>query len=324
MDASWDVLEAQKLELLRNSVAPSTWSSYATGIRQYLNFCGMFSVNPLPLSEVILENFSASLQSRVAYKTIKVYLCGVQFWAKLHCCPVLMVDMHRLHYLLQGIRRVQGDKFKKLPRPPVTWELLQRICAFITSSEVPFNRDLYLAAVLLAFFGLLRVSEYTAPSSSRYDSSVCLCVQDVSICWPRGVALVKIKQSKTDPFRVGMTVRVGVIRHSLCPVLALDRYLVRRGPRPGPLFRFQNGRFLTRANVRALLKRCLPDVPHVNTHSFRRGGASALAAAGTPAHIIQVLGRWRSNAFTIYLDFPDSFVAAANFGMTKASPAPPQ
>ena len=303
-------------------MAPSTWSTYFSGIRQYVSFCSMFSVDPLPLSEVTLENFSASLQLRVAYKSIKVYLSGVQFWAKLHGCPVLVADMPRLQYVLRGIRRFQGDKFKRAPRPPVTWALLQRVCAFVACSEAPFNRDMLLSAVLLAFFGLLRVSEYTAPSASRFDPSVCLSVRDVTISWARGVALIYIKQSKTDPFRVGVTVRVGVIQHRLCPVVALIRFLARRGSRPGPLFLFLDGRFLTRAHVRDLLKRSLPLLPNVNTHSFRRGGASALAAAGAPAHVIQVLGRWRSNAFSVYLDFPDNFMSSANFIMTLGSSFP--
>ena len=299
-------------------MAPSTWSTYLCGIRQYLSFCSLFLVDPLPLSQVILENFVSSLQLRVSYKSIKVYLSGVQYWAKLHNCPVLISDMLRLQYVLRGVRRFQGDKFSRAPRPPVTWGLLQRICAFISCSESPFDRDMLIAAVLLAFFGLLRVSEYTSPSPRQFDPSVCLSVNDVSICWPRRVALIVIKQSKTDPFRSGATVRVGVIQHRLCPVVALVRYLVRRGSRPGPLFLFQDGQFLTRASILRLLQRSLPNVPHVNTHSFRRGGASALAAAGTPAHVIQVLGRWRSDAFSVYLDFPDSFLSAANLLMTGA------
>ena len=303
-------------------MAPSTWAAYQTGIRHYLSFCAQFSLDPLPLSEVMLENFSSSLQLRVAYKSLKVYLCGVQYWAKLHNCKVLVSDMPRLQYVLRGIRRFQGDKFSRAVRPPVTWALLQVVCAFISRSEAPFDRDMLLSAVLLAFFGLLRVSEYTSPSPSRFVPSACLTIHDVSINWSRGVALICIKQSKTDPFRLGVTVRVGVIQHRLCPVSALVRFLARRGPRPGPLFLFQDGRYLTRAHVQNLLVRSLPFVPHVNTHSFRRGGASALAAAGTPAHVIQVLGRWRSNAFTLYLDFPDRFLTAANFLMTLGSTSP--
>ena len=39
----------------------------------------------------------------------------------------------------------------------------------------------------------------------------------------------------------------------------------------------------------------------INTHSFRIGGASALAAAGVPVAQIQILGRWSSDCFIKYI-----------------------
>ena len=40
---------------------------------------------------------------------------------------------------------------------------------------------------------------------------------------------------------------------------------------------------------------------HFHTHSFRIGGASALAARGVPDHVIQCVGRWKSLAFLAYI-----------------------
>ena len=102
------------------------------------------------------------------------------------------------------------------------------------------------------------------------------------------MATVFIKSSKTDPFRQGVIVRLAVLNHPLCPVKALFRYIAIRGAEQGPLFIYSNGAFLTRIHLADLLCRSLPFVPNVNTHSFRRGGASALAAAGTPEHVIQI------------------------------------
>ena len=86
----------------------------------------------------------------------------------------------------------------------------------------------------------------------------------------------------------------------------------------GPLYLFQNSAFLTRNRVVDLLRRALPDVPNINTHSFRRGGATALASAGIPAHIIQIMGRWQSNAFIKYIEIPDDFIAEAHRSMTRS------
>ena len=37
-------------------------------------------------------------------------------------------------------------------------------------------------------------------------------------------------------------------------------------------------------------------------HSFRRGGASSAAYAGFSDHQIQLLGRWRSDAYKLYIE----------------------
>ena len=39
----------------------------------------------------------------------------------------------------------------------------------------------------------------------------------------------------------------------------------------------------------------------VGGHSMRAGGATFLAECGTPPHLIQAIGRWKSNAFETYI-----------------------
>ena len=58
---------------------------------------------------------------------------------------------------------------------------------------------------------------------------------------------VQIKQSKTDPFRRGITLYIGRNKSDSCPVNAMLHYLVLRGNHPGPLLRFASGAPLTRA-----------------------------------------------------------------------------
>jgi integrase len=37
------------------------------------------------------------------------------------------------------------------------------------------------------------------------------------------------------------------------------------------------------------------------SHSLRHGGASAYAAAGVPLHVIKEFGRWKSEAYMVYI-----------------------
>ena len=142
MDPTWWLLEARKSLLLDRALAPNTLNTYQVGIRQYVAFCLSFEVSPLPLREPVLEYFWVSLSSRISHKSIKVYLCGVQFWSKINGGSVLIENMHRLDYVIMANRRAQGTFFDRPARPPVTLQMLQEICAFISNTESPFDRDM--------------------------------------------------------------------------------------------------------------------------------------------------------------------------------------
>ena len=83
------------------------------------------------------------------------------------------------------------------------------------------------AACCLAFFGFLRSSEFTIPTQSGYDPEVHLSPKDVAVdnrAKPRMLKVI-IKQSKTDPFRQGVTLCLGKTDSQLCPVDALLPYM---------------------------------------------------------------------------------------------------
>jgi hypothetical protein len=99
------------------------------------------------------------------------------------------------------------------------------------------------AALQLAFFGMLRVSEYTAQSSTSWDVERALSPRDVAVGWSSRVVSVTIKVSKKDPFRIGATIKVCETGSQLCPFSALVRYLQIRGASEGHLFIFESGEF---------------------------------------------------------------------------------
>ena len=62
------------------------------------------------------------------------------------------------------------------------------------------------AACCLAFFGFLRAGGLTVPNDSAFDPSVHLAWGDLAVDKPENPAVlsVRIKASKTDPFRTGI------------------------------------------------------------------------------------------------------------------------
>ena len=218
--------------------------------------------------------------------------------------------MHQLFYALRGIRHRDNISHRRPPRRPITLHHLSLLFQFIDNHVKPHHDRLMLhSAFSLAFYGMLRSSEYTSPSISRFDSDSTLLITDISFTADNDIALLHMKQSKTDPFKAGCSLRVSRAHIGPCPVMSLLAYLEYHRYHSGPLYRFHGGAFLTRRFIAGFLQQALPLLSNLNTHSFRIGGTSAAASAGVPDSVIQSLGRWKSDAYRRYIRLSDTTVS---------------
>ena len=292
-----------------------------SGVRSYLNFCEMSGLTPFPVSEASLCFFAVfSFNRGIACKTTKVYITGV-----LHQNTMLGSNAHLplmpvLQRIIRGIRRRQGNSLIRKPRKPITTEHLLTISSFLLrSGHNVHDKYMLLASCLTAFFGLLRVSEFSCPTLSFYDPAIHLSRSDVIFNPDFSMMSLSIKASKTDPFRHGVTVRIAATFDKLCPVGAMRNYLALHDSRNGPLFKFNDGKFLTRKTIHALLDKSLPSESGLNTHSFRIGGASAALTAGASDSMIRIMGRWSSDCYLRYLRISDSDITKFISNMAKVS-----
>ena len=125
---------------------------------------------------------------------------------------------------------------------------------------------------------------------------------------------MKIKQSKTDPFRESrsLTIVKSAVEAHVCAVEALREYLLQRNPENGqePLFTLKTGEALTGTvqnfNLRSLLLCLGYKEKHYAPHNFRIGTATTAAAAKLTPWLIKTVGRWRSDCYEIYIRTPRS------------------
>ena len=114
-----------------------------------------------------------------------------------------------------------------------------------------------------------------------------------------------LKASKTDPFRNGIDIVVGRTNNKLCPVTAV---MAACGNGPGFPFKFQDRRHLTKPRfveaVRQALGRAGFDPKAYTGHSFRIVAAATANACGLNDSTIQMLGRWSSSAYLVYVRTP--------------------
>ena len=313
-------LRRQRHAYLEQSVAPSTWKVYHAAWSSFLTFASQCGFRPFPLAPSTLEWYVVGSAARLRYSTLKVYVAALKFINTFLGWNSSQVSSDRLYYIMRGIRRTQSLTLPPRPRrTPIALAHLRQLFAHVDLTRTYIDARCFRAAFTLAFFGLLRVSEFTCPAAGVFDPTNHLCITDIVLSRDPVLLHVRIKASKTDPFRTGCSIRVARTDNIFCPVTAMFSYLRVRLPRQGPLFILENGSFLTRADVRAVLALVFPSSSsgNINTHSFRIGGASMLASLGVPDATIQLLGRWSSNAFRRYIHVSDQFLASAHIAASR-------
>ncbi len=262
-------------------------------------------------------------------KTIKVYLAGVRNLHITHGDGDPFVGCERLRLQLRGIKRSKGRYRRYMfPFSPANLKKARSTCFHKLRVSQP-QRVLW-AAVTLAYFGLLRCSEYAPTTPSKFDPQRQLTVSDVTFYPDRvnpNYMTVFISQSKTDPFRHGQLVTVGATSNELCPVRAMKNMIegdtARTREPTSPLFTQAGGKPLSRSTVVATIKRmakaCGLPVSSYSSHSLRRGGASALWAAGFSREQVMLMGRWLSNAYILYVAEPHDRLAGAAARMASVN-----
>ena len=158
-----------------------------------------------------------------------------------------LVNCLQLQRLLRGIKRVQGSSPPKCL--PVTIDLLKDIQRYLDLN----SRDhiMIWAACCLGFFGFLRAGEFT--TNSPFDRKIHLTLSDVQANSLVDPTCFRI----TSSARVGCDIYVGRGNSLICPVVALANFLALRGPSPGPLFCYANGRPFTWQQLSSTVKAIL-------------------------------------------------------------------
>ena len=247
---------------LQTGLAKSSRLTYAAGQRRYIHFCTSAKIKPIPTLECALMLFTTHLAaSNVSHGTIKVYLSAVRH---LHICRGLHNHFKqqltpRLLLILKGIKKRQGNGSSQRKCLPITIQLLGKIRHVLSKEPSYFNTTLW-AMCCLAFFGFLRVGEFTIPTESSYSPSHHLSLQDISVDSRTNPCLLQLllKQSKTDPFRHGAKVYIGAMDTTICPIRAVLAYLAKRSSCPGPLFITEDGKGWTSSMFRAALHDIMP------------------------------------------------------------------
>ena len=293
--------------LLSSALTEGTRRSYQRAWVVFRQFYGQFygSPNPTsPFSPVCLPLYISYLSfCNLAYSTTTLHLSAISYAHKLggFCDPTKSFLIQKLLTALS--RQRHSDTRLPITRP-VLHELVRSL-EYTNSSA--FQHTPFLAMFLTAFCGLFRIGELST-KSTRFAFSVIQYryLQILSCEGDPCTAKITITDYKHNsdhrPFDILITRDDSV---TFCPVKTLLKYCKIRGNRPGPLFCNSDQTPITTCQFNTELQRCLQncglDISWYKNHSFCIGGACHAADKGFSDAQIRALGRWKSDAFEVYL-----------------------
>lgn len=297
-----DALATESQRLLQASLAQSTQVTYNNCVNKFIKFRtnhGLEQVWPVVLQSI--TTFIAFLSlAGYAPSTIFTHIAALSFVHKINSWPD-PTQSFVITKLREGLKR-QGHQADS--RQPITYKLLGKLVGMLPAvCSSQYEASLFRASFLLAFFGFLRVGEFTS-LSKKAETSHLIQISDISFV-EIGMKVI-IRYSKTD--QRGRSTPLNFMRSTntqLCPVDAVSQFVQLRSPHDGPLFIHFNGEPLTRFQFSHVLKKCIRVIglsPEVyGPHSFRIGAATSAAMCGLSDIEIKALGRWKSSAFKLYI-----------------------
>ena len=190
-------------------------------------------------------------------------------------------------------------------RLPITPEILSQINQHWKGRQVEWDVTMIWAAMLLCFYGFLRTGEVVVPSNTEFDPSQHLTYDDIAVDKIRDPSFVtvRIKQSKTDPFRKGVTVVIGRAARPLCPLAAILSYMARRKPGKGSLFWFEDGRPLTRDHFVMKVREALQQIQKLCRTQLQNWSCN-YCGEERDTGLTNTLGRWESVAYQLFVRTP--------------------
>lgn len=252
----------------------------------------------IPLTTESLLNFIAyefNLGSAAA--SLELYVAGIKFMA-LEQGFDIQVDWRRIALRKRGFRISSSNPE---PQEPIRIPLLRQFGKLLLLDNSlgfhDFDTRMIWTSLLFAFFGFLRVSEYTGSFLRSHVTS-------------EGDRLrLRLVSTKNSPNEESSAVLALSGDDLLCPIKSFAIFVRVRDqlfPASHPMFVFVNGDPYTAASVNSVINRLasaagIPPGHRLSSHSLRIGAASEAARAGVNAKTIQVLGRWKSDCFLRYI-----------------------
>lgn len=315
MVAKFGMIEARAvLELRSFSLEPKTRSNYAAGLLRFTQYCdsrGIPEEERMPASEDLLSAFATVMAaSKVSQETLNNWMSGLAAWHQINGLP-WFGNGKPLKMTKVAVGKLAPVSSRRPKRSPVTYEHMVTLREGLNLRN-SFDVAVW-AAATVAFWSCCRLGELLVLSSNSFDNSRNIA-QSVPVTFKvlRGgerTACFHIPWSKSTHEK-GADIVVTGNDESSDPFAALQHHMkVNVGTSSAqdiPLFAFRSAtNEHTPLTKDMFMRRCdeiwkKSNMSSIKGHAFRIGGATELLLRGIHPDIVQVQGRWKSQAFLEY------------------------
>ena len=302
---SWWRLRVEICALREQGLARGTWANKVSHLSSYVSFTTYFNVQDFPVLLGVLLRFIALLgRGSLAYNSASNIIGSLKYFAHvLDPSATKVFDAALVSASLKGLKaQLSRPVHQKLP---LSVEHMSKIYKVLDLENVKHLSAW--CAMLLAFFGCLRLSNLVPPSQIQFDPLKHLKRDDFRVS--DNVVLVFFKWAKTNQ---------NSSKVSWIPIIPVSdsRFNIKvhfenlfnavKAPKSAPLFSFEKEKFHSKHSLVRILDLCVSkaglDPANYSWHSFRRGAAVFAFELGLADSAVQLLGDWSSSAFKNYLE----------------------
>jgi hypothetical protein len=280
------------------AIEQSSAATYTSALQSYLSFCALHNFPPEPTPDT-LSFFVVYMSHHIKPQSVESYLSGICNQLEPFHPSVRAIRRHPLvTKTLAGCKKIRAVGVSR--KRPITRAELGDVAATYGSS-MSHDDVLFVAILLAGFHGLLRLGELVWPDRKSLQDYRKVITRRRVLTSPASVSF-HLPGHKADRFFEGNQVILQSTLTADDPVKPFLSYLQARDlrfPYNPELWLRADGSIPTRSWFMLRLRRHFAS--DVAGHSLRSGGATALAEAGVPPHLVQAIGRWASDAFQIYI-----------------------
>ncbi|KAF7773498.1 hypothetical protein Agabi119p4_5665 [Agaricus bisporus var. burnettii] len=213
-----------------------------------------------------------------------------------------------VHQTLQGCKKLYNTPIHR--KRALTLHDLSLITNHFDTSD-SYDDRLFIAILLIGFYGLLRLGELVYPNDIRLDNPQKM-IHRHTLTLIASSLQFQLPYHKADRYFEGNVVIIRRNSGITDPIRAMAHYIVLRDHK----FARYDDLWIREDGIRPrrkwfLDKLALFKLSDVAGHSLRSGGATLLAERGVRLDIIQALGRWSSDTFCSYIRVHPSLLHAA-------------